>query len=252
MGLSGPAWLVVCLVSQFNPRIYSLALSGHTEGGFAYALAPWVVVLADMAVASRQALGARSLAACLASGMLLALAWSSPFGITLVGALVVLLGNLRRPWTITRPGALPARGVTRAGLAVALVLGVAVVLHLHWILPPWPRARPGPRARSSTTRAADEVEAEYVHKYREFSVAAAPGHDRPHGQPGHGHGIRLSRGAPRRTLWWKPSAYALLALALLGLSWPGRPDRRLKWFAALEPAGRIRAPGRGQDPARRR
>ncbi|WP_243358036.1 hypothetical protein [Fundidesulfovibrio terrae] len=216
MGLSGLCAFVVCAVSQFNPKTYSLALSGHTEAGFAYALTPWAVCLADMAVtaASRH----RMLAAALGLGMVLALACSSPFGVTSAG---VILAVYCAAAAIRRP--------KRAASVFALAASAALVLHLHWILPTALGATGSDSFKYNLN--AEDIQAEYTHKYREYSV--------PPRQAMIGHTDNLGMGteyaypvAPPLDAWWKPSAYALLALALLGLL--GRTaSPALKWFAAL-------------------
>ena len=215
--LCGPAALLTCLVSQFNPRTYSLALSGHTEAGFAYALAPWILLLADGAIQSERR--RVFLAGCLAAGMLTALACSSPFGVTLVGLLLALYG-------------LAAMAVSRSlkPVLALLVIGLATLtLHLNWILPTASGA--GLDKAFKHNLSVQDIQAEYVHKYREYSA--------PPRQAMIGHTDNLGMGteyaypveAPRDA-WWKPSAFGLLGLALLGLICPVG-NRRLKVFAGL-------------------
>lgn len=219
IGLSGIPTLVVCVVSQFNPRTYSIALSGHTEAGFAYALTPWIITLADVAMkaSSRR----HFVAAGLGTGMLLALACSSPFGVTSAGLLLALycassmVSSPRSPWR---------------SLAVLATAGaVMIVLHLHWILPT-ALGSAGSNAFKHNQSVA-EIQADYIHKYREYSI--------PPRQAMIGHTDNLGMGseyaypvASPVDQWWKPSAYALLALALLGLL-ARSPNPGLKWFAAI-------------------
>ncbi|MFP5221669.1 MAG: hypothetical protein ACLGSA_05215 [Acidobacteriota bacterium] len=219
LGLSGFSTLAVCAISQFNPRTYSLALSGHTEAGFAYALAPWLVALADTAIKtpSRR----HFLAAGLGTGVVLALACSSPFGVTSAGLLLALYcasamaGSPRSPW--------------RALGVLALAGAVMLVLHLHWILPTALGSAGSSGIKHNQT--VQEIQADYIHKYREYSI--------PPRQAMIGHTDNLGMGseyaypvASPVDQWWKPSAFALLAFALLGLL--GRTTNPvLKWFAAL-------------------
>ncbi len=245
LGLSGPAALVTCIISQFNPRTYALAVSGHTEGGFAYALAPWVIVLADGAIRAIMAaadgsashLGSLSgiqaasqpgnraanlrmfLAGSLAAGMVAALAFSSPFGITLAGSLLGLYGV----------AAMAAHKSLKPAWVLLIILAVTASLHLNWILPTVTGAG-GARAFKHNL-SVEDVQAEYVHKYREYSI--------PPRQAMIGHTDNLGMGTEYaypvetpRDAWWKPSAYALLGLALLGLLCPVG-NRSLKFFAAF-------------------
>jgi hypothetical protein len=215
MGLSRPATLVACAISQFNPRTFSLALSGHVEAGFAYALAPWAIVLADAALKARDR--KRLLAAGFGAGMILALACSSPFGVTSAGVLFAVYG-----------AAAAARIPRRTAGVLALAGAVALVLHMHWILPT-ALGSSGSNAFKHN-QSLEDIQADYVHKYREYSA--------PPRQAMIGHTDNLGMGTEYaypvespRDAWWKPSAYALLALALLGLL--ARPDNpALKWFAA--------------------
>lgn len=216
LGLSGPAAALACIVSQFNPKTYSLALSGHTEAWFAYALTPWAVCLADAAVKS--AALPRLLAAALGSGMVLALAFSSPFGITTAGlalALYAIAAGFRSP--------------LRAASVAAVAFTATLALQAHWILPV--ALGSGESAAVKYNQSVEDIQADYVHKYREYSV--------PPRQAMIGHTGNLGMGTeyaypvePPKDVWWKPSAYALLALALLGLA--GRASNpAVKWFAGL-------------------
>ena len=215
MGLSGLSSLMVCVISQFNPRTYSLALSGHTESGFAYALTPWVIALADKAMKAVD--GKSLLAAGIGAGMLLALACTSPFGVTLAGTLVTV-------YSLVVAIRQPARALSVFSLAIAVVLW----LHMFWILPTV-AGTAGSKAFKHN-QSVEDIQADYTHKYREYSI--------PPRQAMIGHTDNLGMGTeyawpvePPADRWWKPSAYALLGLALLGLL--GRmPDRTWKWFAA--------------------
>lgn len=214
--LSAPATLLVCVVSQFNPRTYSLALSGHTEAGFAYALAPWIVTLMD--AACKAPAKRRFAAFALAAGMALALACVSPFGITSAGFLTLLYC-----------AAAATKSPARATSVFAIACAVTLTLHMHWILPAVSGAA-GAKAFKHN-QSVEDIQADYVHKYKEYSVAPR--------QAMIGHTDNLGMGTeyaypvePPRDAWWKPSAYALLALALLGLA--GRaPNPAVKWFAGL-------------------
>jgi hypothetical protein len=214
LGLSALPALAVCIVSQFNPRTYSLALNGHIDAAFAYALAPWMLVLADAAVSAPAARRFLGLALC--SAMLAALACSSTFGIVTAGPLLFLFA-LAAIWK--RP---------RRTIGLLAVTGVVVLtLHMNWIAPTVSGAAGEAALKYNLT--ASDVSAEYVHRYREYSV--------PPRQAMIGHTDNLGMGTeyaypvePPRDQWWKPSAYALLALALLGLLCPVR-SKPLKWFA---------------------
>lgn len=219
LGLSGISTLVVCALSQFNPRTYSMALSGHTEAGFAYALAPWIITLADVAVKASNP--RHFLAAGLCAGMVLALACSSPFGVTSAGLLLALY---------CASAMASAPGSPWRSLAVLAIAGaVMIVLHMHWILPT-ALGSAGANAFKHNQSVA-EIQADYVHKYREYSIPprqAMIGHTDNHGM---GSEYAYPVAAPADQ-WWKPSAFAILALGLLGLL--GRsPNPTLKWFAAL-------------------
>lgn len=215
--LSGPAALVTCLVSQFNPRTYALIVSGHTEGGFAYALTPWAVFLADVAFRSESRRA--YLAGCLGAGMVTALACSSAFGVTIAGVLLALYGL----------AAMATRRSLKPALGLMLIGAVAVTLHLHWILPT--ASGSGGANAFKYNQSAEDLQAEYVHKYQEYSIPprqAMIGHTDNFGM---GTEYAYPVDAPR-DVWWKPSAYALLGLALLGLLCPVG-NRNLKVFAAL-------------------
>lgn len=216
LGLSGLPTLALCVVAQFNPKTYSLVLSGHTDALFADALAPWLVASADAAL---HALGLRRfLAAGLGSGMLTALACSSTFGIVQSAPLLVAYTLAAAP---RRPG--------RGAALLALIGSIVLVLQIHWIIPTVLGAAGTDSLKYNQTAA--EIQADYLHKYREYSV--------PPRQAMIGHTDNLGMGTeyaypvePPKDVWWKPSAYALLGFALLGLLCPVS-NQRLKWFAAL-------------------
>ncbi|MBI4805060.1 MAG: hypothetical protein HY795_07480 [Desulfovibrio sp.] len=216
LGLSGLPTLVLCLVAQFNPKTYSVALSGHTDALFAYSLAPWLVVLADAAVFSHGL--RRFLALGLGAGMLTALACSSTFGIVQSTPLLVAYA-LAAAWR--RPG--------RIAALLGLIGMVVLVLQIHWVIPTAMGAADNGAIKYNQTVA--EVQAEYVHKYREYSV--------PPRQAMIGHTNNLGMGTEYaypveepKDSWWKPSAYFLLAVALLGLLCRV-PHPALKWAAGL-------------------
>ncbi|WP_459934045.1 hypothetical protein [Fundidesulfovibrio butyratiphilus] len=216
LGLSFWPALCVCLISQFGPRTYSLVVSGHAfESGFALAATPWMVFALDTARAAR---GPARLAALCAAALAAGLGSStSPFGIVFVGVFLAL-------WTL---GALLARPSWRP-LALAGFVGLALVLlHLHWLVP---AALTGTSGAKYNQRLED-VRAHYESIYRRFSA--------PPGQAMIGHTDNLGMGTeyaypvePPRDAWWKPSAYALLALALLGLLHRGANPALARFAAA--------------------
>jgi hypothetical protein len=216
LGLSGLPTLILCVVAQFNPKTYSLALSGHTDALFAYSLAPWLVVFTDAAVFTQGI--RRFLAIGLGAGMITALAFSSTFGIVQSAPLLVAYA-LAAAWR--RPG--------KVAVLVALIGMVVLVLQIHWIIPTAMGAAGNGSIKYNQT--ASQVQAEYVHKYREYSV--------PPRQAMIGHTNNLGMGTEYaypveepKDSWWKPSAYFLLALALLGLLCRV-PHPALKWAAGL-------------------
>ena len=85
LGLGFWPGLAAALLYAFNPRQYSLAVSGHIqETGFALALLPWVLLLFSRALQSGKR---RRAGFSLAGGLLGALVCSaSPFGIVFYGA----------------------------------------------------------------------------------------------------------------------------------------------------------------------
>ncbi|GFK94715.1 hypothetical protein NNJEOMEG_02562 [Fundidesulfovibrio magnetotacticus] len=216
MGLGRWPALAACLLSQFNPRTYSLAVSGHGfEVGFSLALAPWAVFCADKA---RSARGAAFAAWSLACGMTAALAFSgSPMGLALTAAFLGL-------WLA---GSLAVTCRPRPLAALALAGAVIVATQAHWVLPMAGLGSAGAKYNQSF----DDVKAHYLHLYKDFSS--------PPRQALLGHTDNLGMGTEQAypvegpyAPWWEASATALLAFALLGLTARARAPS-LKWFAAV-------------------
>ncbi|WP_243368707.1 hypothetical protein [Fundidesulfovibrio soli] len=216
LGLGLVSSLAVCLLSQFNPRTYTMAISGHGfEIGFALALAPWAVYFAERAASAR---GPAFWAWALGCGMAGALGFSaSPIGIVLTAAFLLV-------WAVA--AVIAARGARP--LAVLAVAGCVVLgAQAHWLLP----AAATGSAGAKYNQRMEDVRAHYLHLYKDFSAPprmAMIGHT-----DNLGMGTEQAypvEGAFREP--WIVSAFALLGLALLGLMAPVRP-RSLKWFGAL-------------------
>jgi hypothetical protein len=216
LGLAFWPALAACLLSQFNPRTYTLAVSGHGfETGFALMLVPWMVHFAQSAMRST---GAAFLANALAAGLAAGLAFSaSPLGVVMGGSFLVV-------WAVAQ--ACSARSWKT--LKVLAVAGAVIVsVQLHWVLP---AAVTGGEGAKYNQRLED-VRAHYLHLYRDFSV--------PLRLAMIGTTDNLGMGTEQAYpvegdfgRWWKVSAFALLGLALLGLTARAR-NPALKAFAAL-------------------
>ncbi|WP_300163775.1 6-pyruvoyl-tetrahydropterin synthase-related protein [Solidesulfovibrio sp.] len=218
LGLGALPSLAAALLFAFNPRQYTLAISGHVqESGFALALLPWIVWLLWRAVtaAGRR----RRLGLSLAAGLLGALACSaSPFGIVFFAAATVLFTLAA---TASRRDLRP--------LAVFVVAGAAVAtLSLHWVVPAG-LSLAGGGATVKYHQTAEDVRENYVGMYRHFSA--------PPRQAMLGHTDNYGMGTEyaypvnfKENPAWIAAALGLLGLALTGLAYRG-PARALKWFA---------------------
>lgn len=215
LGLGFWPALAACCLGQFNPRTYSLAVSGHGfEVGFALALTPWMVLFADRA---RTARGAAFWAWSLACGMASALAFSaSPIGLATAAAFLAL-------WLA---GALVARRSLKPLAVLAVAGGVILGAQAHWVLPAAGLGSAGAKYNQSF----EDLRAHYLHLYKDFSS--------PPRQAMIGHTANLGMGTEQAypvegpyAPWWEASAFVLLGLALLGLTAKGR-EPALKWFAA--------------------
>ncbi|MFP5238216.1 MAG: hypothetical protein ACLGQW_00140, partial [Acidobacteriota bacterium] len=155
LGLGFGPSLAVCLLSQFNPRSYTLAVSGHGfEIGFALALAPWTVYFAERASSAR---GAAFWAWALGCGLAGALGFSaSPMGIVLTAAFLLV-------WAVA--AVIAARGARP--LAVLAVAGCVVLgAQAHWLLP----AAATGSAGAKYNQRMEDVRAHYLHLYKDFSA----------------------------------------------------------------------------------
>jgi hypothetical protein len=220
LGLGRLASLAAALLYAFNPRQYSLAVSGHLqETGFALALVPWCVWLLAKAsgTPSRRRFAAASLAAGLLGGLVCS---ASPFGIIFFGAFCCLF---------TLAEGLSRRSV-RPLLALAIAGVVVCVLHLYWIVPAGlSMAEGGGTVKYNQT--VNELRDNYVGMYRHFSTPlrqAALGHTDNYGMgTEYAYPVNL-----KETPVWAASAASLAVLALLGLTYRSG-NRGLKWFAAF-------------------
>ncbi|EKO37793.1 MAG: hypothetical protein B193_3522 [Solidesulfovibrio magneticus str. Maddingley MBC34] len=219
MGLGLWPTILAAMIFAFNPRQFSMAVAGHVEeSGFALAIVPWVLVLLFRAAADPSK--RRFLACTLTAGLLGALACSaSPFGIVFYGSFTALftLGQ-----TVARRSARPA-------LAFALAGGVALFLHLHWLVP----------AASSIIHAADfkhhqtkeEINDHYQGIYRRYSAPlrqAMLGHTDNYGMgTEYAYPVTIKDNPE-----WVGAALALLGLAILG-GFGRVPNKGVKYFAAL-------------------
>ncbi len=227
LGLGAAATLLGCLLWCFNPRMYSLAVSGHLlEMGFALALLPWTLFTLVKANAETRRLG--KTAWVVLSGMLGALACSgSAIGIVFFGVFLVFLAV--------------SEGVSRRSCAPVLTAAcagaVVVLLSLHWLVPAASLSLKG-GGGVKYNQSAESVRDNYRHMNEHFSVPprnAMIGHTDDFGM-GTEYAYPVSTNA---TPCWKASAYALLGLALFGLYFrrAGRSSRSLKYFAILCLAG---------------
>ncbi|MEA4856015.1 hypothetical protein [Solidesulfovibrio sp.] len=213
-----PACLAATLYA-FNPRQYTLAISGHIqETGFALALLPWVVWL--LAKAGAAPGWRRTAGLALAAGLLGALVCSaSPFGIVFFAATTVLFTLAA---TAARPSGKPLAAFCLAGATV-------VALSLHWLVPA-AVSMAGGGATVKYHQTAEEVRENYFGMYRRFSTPlrqAMLGHT-------DNYGMGTEYAYPvnfKDNPVWVAAAAGLLALALLGLAYKGR-GRELKWYAA--------------------
>lgn len=222
-GLAGLGLAPSCLAAMlyaFNPRQYSLAVSGHLqETGFALAWLPWLLWLLWRAGTARE--GRRFWGLSLAAGLLGALVCSaSPFGIVFFGAFTGLFTLVA---TVARRGWRPVGAFLIVGATV-------VVLHLQWIVPA-ASSLAGGGATVKYHQTAEAVRDNYVGMYRHFSTPlrqAMLGHT-------DNYGMGTEYAYPvnfKDTPAWVAAALGLLGLGLLGLACRG-PANRLKWFAAV-------------------
>lgn len=215
LGLGIWSSLAVCLLSQFNPRTYSMVVSGHAfEVGFALMLCPWMV---DAAEGARRARGAGFWARALAAGLLAGLGFSTmPIGLVLTASFLAL-------WAL---GAVVASRSARPSAVLTVAMILALSMQAHWIIP---AATTGGDGVKYNLRLED-LRAHYQHVYKDFSA--------PPRQAMIGHTENLGMGTEQAYpvegefgRWWWVSAYALLGIALLGLlARSGSPA--LKAFAA--------------------
>lgn len=221
-GLLGLGLWPTCLAAvlyAFNPRQYTLAISGHIqETGLALALLPWVVWLLSKAVAARSL--RRLCGLSLAAGLLGALVCSaSPFGIIFFAAFT---GLFTLAAVIARRGARPLA-------AFCLVGATVLVLSLHWLIPAG-ASLAGGGAAVKYHQSADEVRENYFGMYRHFSAPlrqAMLGHTDNYGMgTEYAYPVNFKDNPA-----WVAAALGLLALALAGLAYKG-PGRALKWFAS--------------------
>lgn len=220
LGLSFFASFIACLLFAFNPRIYSLSVSGHLfEVGFALSLIPWAVLCLVRAGrgATRRAEAAWTLAAGLFGGLICS---ASPYGIVFFGALLFLYAgaeaaakkSLRPLWRFVSAGA------------------VVVVLHLFWLVPTVVQFMSG-GAQVKYNQRTEDLGENYRHMYEHFSVApsnAMIGHTDNYGM-GTEYAYPVST---RETPVWKTSAYLILGLAIIGLYFRSK-NKGLKLFALL-------------------
>ena len=207
--------LAACLLSQFNPRTYSMVVSGHAfEVGFALMLCPWMV---DAAEGARRARGAGFWALALAAGLLAGLAFSTmPIALVLAACFLVL-------WAV---GAAVVSRSARSFAVLAVAMTLALGMQAHWIIPVATTGGDGVKYNLRL----EDMRAHYLHVYKDFSAPAR--------QAMIGHTENLGMGTEQAYpvegefgRWWWVSAYALLGIALLGLlARTGSPP--LKAFAA--------------------
>lgn len=207
--------LAACLLSQFNPRTYSMVVSGHAfEVGFALMLCPWMV---DAAEGARRSRGAGFWARALAAGLLAGLGFSTmPIGLVLTGCFLGL-------WAV---GAAVASRSARPAAVLAVAMTLALGMQAHWIIPAGATGVDGAKYNLRL----EDLRAHYLHVYKDFSA--------PPRQAMIGHTENLGMGTEQAYpvegaygRWWWVSAYALLGIALLGLlARTGSPA--LKAFAA--------------------
>jgi len=240
LGLALWPALAACLLSQFNPRTYTLAVSGHGfEAGFALMLVPWMVEFAESA---RLSAGAAFWANALAAGLAAGLACSaSPIGMVLAGAFLAA-------WAVASAVASRTAGIWRPWrtLAVLAVAGVVIVsVQLNWLLPAVGSGGEGGKYNQRL----EDVRAHYLHLYHDFSA--------PLRQAMIGTTENLGMGTEQAYpvegtfgKWWEASAFALLGFALLGLLARSRSPA-LKSFAAVSLlAGFWMLAGAGTIPGR--
>lgn len=219
LGLGFWPGLVAALLYAFNPRQYSLAVSGHIEEtGFALALLPWVLLLFHRAVdsLSRRRLFGYSLA----SGLLGALVCSaSAFGIVFYGAFT---GLFTLAEIVARRSARPLLVFVVAGLAI-------LALHIHWLVPAALSMSQGGSIKYH--QGDSDLRANYEGIYRHFST--------PPRQAMIGHTDNYGMGTEyaypvnfKDTPVWVAAAFGLLFLALAGLAYRPR-NKGLQYFAAL-------------------
>gem|GEM_PF-2854459 len=219
LGLGFWPGLVAALLYAFNPRQYSLAVSGHIEEtGFALALLPWVLLLFQRAVDSLS--HRRLFGYSLASGLLGALVCSaSAFGIVFYGAFT---GLFTLAQVAARRSARPLLVFVVAGLAI-------LALHIHWLVPAALSMSQGGSIKYH--QGDSDLRANYEGIYRHFST--------PPRQAMIGHTDNYGMGTEyaypvnfKDTPVWVAAAFGLLFLALAGLAYRPR-NKGLQYFAAL-------------------
>src|SRR5208283_4164016 len=211
--------LPVVLLSQFNPKTYSLVISGHIlHQGFAYSLAPWLIILIFRTVNSESMWG---YCACIISAGVIGtlITSASAFGVVYFGLFFltfIIAFSFHRRW-----------GKLLIGFFVVSL--IVLILNIHWIMPA--------RAISSEVDASfkfnqtvAQTRDNYIALYHNFSTVLADafiGHT-------DNNGMATEYVYPisdKTRFIWKTSAYLLLALAVCGLFFKGQKNWKL--FAVL-------------------
>lgn len=197
--------LIVVLLSQFNPKTYSLIVSGHMlHQGFAYSLIPWFLFVLYKTI-NTQSLWLSGIGIIIA-GIIGALIFSaSPFGIILFAVFTAIF-FIAFCFHKQR---------MRLFVSTAAILLIVITLHLYWLVP----AREISRETGSGFKfyqTVEQLSEKYIHTYRDLSPSI---HDTI---IGHTDNIGMATEyvypvVGNIGLIWKLSAYILLLTAVSGL-----------------------------------
>lgn len=196
--------LIVILISQFNPRAYSLAVSGHlVQQGFAYSLIPWVLFFIYKGV--KGASFWKITANIIYAGIIGVLICStSPISISffiVFIALFLIACSLGKYWW-------------KVFLHIATISIIVIILHLFWLVPAFVITK-DVEASFKYGRTAEEAISEFTHAYHVFSpyfLNSIIGHTHINDM-----GREYAYPVIGRMEWlWKSAAYLLLIIAIFG------------------------------------
>jgi hypothetical protein len=209
--------LVVILISQFNPKTYSMVISGHWfQQGFAYSLIPWLffIFYRTLTASSIWVVGVGIISVGIIGTLMFS---ATPVGIVSFGVFITLLliaSIFHRQWR-------------KACLYIFTVFLIIIALHLYWIAPAQVISQETDAGfKFSQTR--EQLSAGYINLYHYASPNLW------NAIIGHANINNMASEYVYPVGWiWKIAAYSLLLFAVSGFLFKREQNRNWKIFAIL-------------------